>query len=98
MVSNSKYKLELGKYLPILSDKFLKNSLLVQKEVVLKDKSKNPNFNVEFEDKLVVLEPIKHAKFHLYVLFLGNPKKFRYLSVCDPCPDITGCPISIRTI
>ena len=76
MVSNSKYKLELGKYLPILSDKFLKNSLLVQKEVVLKDKSKNPNFNVEFEDKLVVLEPIKHAKFHLNVLF-EKPQKLR---------------------
>ena len=76
MVSNSKYKLELGKYLPILSDKFLKNSLLVQKEVVLKDKSKNPNFNVEFEDKLVVLEPIKHAKSHLNVLF-EKPQKLR---------------------
>ena len=76
MVSNSKYKLELGKYLPILSDKFLKNSLLVQKEVVLKDKSKNPNFNVEFEDKLVVLDPIKHAKSHLNVLF-EKPQKLR---------------------
>ena len=76
MVSNSKYKLELGKSLPILSDKFLKNSLLVQKEVVLKDKSNNPNFNVEFEDKLVVLEPIKHAKSHLNVLF-EKPQKLR---------------------
>ena len=76
MVSNSKYKLELEKSLPILSDKFLKNSLLVQKEVVLKDKSKNPNFNVEFEDKLVVLDPIQHAKSHLNVLF-ENPQKLR---------------------
>ena len=76
MVSNSKYKLELEKSLPILSDKFLKNSLLVQKEVVLKDKSKNPNFNVEFEDKLVVLDPIKHAKSNLNVLF-ENPQKLR---------------------
>ena len=62
MVSNSKYKLELGKYLPILSDKFLKNSLLVQKEVVLKDKSKNPNFNVEFEDELSSFRPYKACK------------------------------------
>ena len=69
-------RLELGKYLPILSDKFLKNSLLVQKEVVLKDKSKNPNFNVEFEDKLVVLDPKQHAKFYLNVLF-GKPQKLR---------------------
>ena len=77
MVSNSKYKLELEKSLPILSDKFLKNSLLVQKEVVKsKDKSKNPNFNVEFEDKLVVLDPIQHAKSHLNVLF-ENPQKLR---------------------
>ena len=62
MVSNSKYKLELGKSLPILSDKFLKNSLLVQKEVVLKDKSKNPNFNVEFEDKLSSFRPYTACK------------------------------------
>ena len=63
MVSNSKYKLELGKSLPILSDKFLKNSLLVQKEVVKsKDKSKNPNFNVEFEDELSSFRPYKACK------------------------------------
>ena len=63
MVSNSKYKLELGKYLPILSDKFLKNSLLVQKEVVKsKDKSKNPNFNVEFEDELSRFRPYTACK------------------------------------
>ena len=75
MVSNSNLKyIKLG-YTTVLSDKFLKNSLLVQKEVVKsKDKSKNPNFNVEFEDKLVVLEPIKHAKFHLNVL-IGKSQK-----------------------
>ena len=76
MVSNSNLKyIKLG-YTTVLSDKFLKNSLLVQKEVVLKDKSKNPNFNVEFEDKLVVLDPIKHAKSHLNVLF-EKPQKLR---------------------